>query len=117
MPCFHASYSGGLDFQENPDKLTEHTREVFTNNHVFFVDASVGHRAWEKFVKTLGPKWARNHRIHNSYLIVIRKRIGAVPPILMHSGVRAMHEEEIVKTKVSEQMSNRNKNKKSKQEQ
>jgi len=74
----------------------------------------MGHRAWDKFVKTLGPKWAKSHRIHNSYLVVIRKRIGAVPPILMHSGVRAMHEEEIVPTTSKEDRNRQNKKPKGK---
>ena len=39
---------GGLDFEENPDKLASFTKSVFAENHVFWVDTAIGHRAWEK---------------------------------------------------------------------
>ena len=84
--CYPHGNSGNIDFEENPDVLPEFTREVFRDNHVMYVDAWVGTRSYDELKK-------RNDRIegkdvvikdrrnHYSYLIIIRKRIGPVPPL------------------------------------
>jgi hypothetical protein len=77
---------GGLDFEENPDKLASFTKSVFAENHVFWVDTAIGHRAWEKWLQMSTSTWARSRRIHNSYLVVIRKRIGPIPEIKVNFG-------------------------------
>eukprot|EP01041_Mallomonas_annulata_P007000 gene7000-14241_t len=81
----------GLDFQEHPERLLPYTREIFNNNHVFLVDSHIGHRDWSKWKEASGRRWVQDHRIHNSYVIVIRKRIGNVPPIQMSSVVKNDH--------------------------
>jgi len=87
---------GGLDFQEHPEKLKEFTRDVFSHNHVFFVDAHVGHRNWNHWLKSIGSDWGVDHHIHNSYLIVIRKRLGREPHIQTNYNNVAMNLEKIV---------------------
>jgi hypothetical protein len=72
---------GGYDFSETPHFLGNSTREIFEANHVSFVDAHVGHRAWNEWLRTATPVSAKDHRVHNSYLVILRKRIGLVPPI------------------------------------
>ena len=82
---------GGFDFHEKPDKLQPYTRQIMTENHAFWVDAHIGHRMWDEWLKRIGPDWGKNHRVHNSYMLVIRKRRGAQPPLNMHIGKEAMN--------------------------
>ena len=86
---------GGMDFKEFPEKLKPFTTDVFRDNHVMFVDTAIGHRNWDHFKSVSGPHWVVDRKIHNSYLVVIRKRQGMVPPVNTHSGSRSMKREGI----------------------
>lgn len=90
--------SDGLDFELAPELLMASTRHIFRDNHVAFIDCAVGHRNWEHYKESSGVVWTRDRRVHNSYMIVIRKRVGAVPPIRSATGVLAMLTEQIVPT-------------------
>jgi hypothetical protein len=87
---------GGLAFEETPDDLQLFTKEVFINNHVCMIDALIGHRNWDTFLLH-NKDWMKDRRIHNSYLIVIHKRIGPVPPIHSNAGVVAMDDTKLIK--------------------
>ena len=87
---------GGFDFSETPHFLANSTRDIFEANHVSFVDAHVGHRAWKDWLRTATSVSAKDHRIHNSYLVILRKRIGLVPPIRINSGIVAMNPGKVV---------------------
>lgn len=87
---------GGLDFAEHPDKLEEFTKEILKHNHVFFVDTHVGHRNWDHWLKMVSSEWAKDHHVHNSYLLVIRKRASREPQILTNYGNVAMNPLKIV---------------------
>lgn len=91
---------GGMTFVENPEGLDPFVRRVFEENHVFWVDAHIGHRAWDKFKEVSTSKWVRDHRVHNSYAVVIRKRVGPVPPVRMNVGTVAMRKHKLVKSTV-----------------
>jgi hypothetical protein len=88
---------GGFQFEEHPELLRPSTTEIFENNHVCFIDSSVGHRNWNAFLESSTKTWMVDHRIHNSYLVVIRKRIGPVPPVHSNAGVVAMDDTKLVK--------------------
>ena len=88
--------SGGLDYQERPELLHPFTNEVLLNNHVSFIDSAVGHRAWEEWKRRSGEYWVVNRRVHNSYMMVIRKRVGPVPDIKINFGEVAMKPEKII---------------------
>lgn len=62
-------------FHENPDQLNEATRQILESNDAIWVDSTIGHRAWDRWVRMVGKKWAANHTHHNSYCIVIQKRV------------------------------------------
>lgn len=52
---------GGFDFKEHPEKLQEFTKQVFYHNHVYFVDAHVGHRNWDHWLNSVSSDWAKDH--------------------------------------------------------
>ena len=66
------------------------TRQVFADNHVFFVDSTLGHRNWTEWQRVSTKLYVRDRMIHNSILIVIRKRLGVVPPVKINFGSVAM---------------------------
>ncbi len=70
------SQRGGLDFKENPVMLSKSTQDIFLNNHVTFIDTSIGHRNWTAWSSKMTSEFVKNHRYHNSYLLVMRKRVG-----------------------------------------
>ena len=81
---------GGFDYETN-HSLSSSTIGILENNHAFMVNPTIGHRAWRLWEKRSTKMWVLNRRIHNSYLLVIRKRRGKVPPIKMHVGSVAMN--------------------------
>ncbi len=83
---------GGLDFQQKPSTIKDEAKQILRDNHVMYIDTHLGHRNWNTFIK--GVNW--NHKIHNSYLIVIRKRVGAVPPVFTNRGSVAMKTNKLV---------------------
>ena len=65
---------GGLDWTERPEAFEPRTRALLQDNDAFLVDTAVGHRNWPVWLERVTPEWARDHRQHNSYNLVIRKR-------------------------------------------
>ncbi len=88
---------GGLAFEEHPETLKPTTIEIFYNNHVNFVDTTIGHRNWDEFLKRATTVWMVDHRVHNSYLVIIRKRIGPVPPIKTNIRDVAMDDTKLIR--------------------
>ena len=88
---------GGFKVKVAPEKLRPFTRAVLSNNHAYFIDTHINHRNWTYWSQVQGTNWTKDHTIHNSYLLVIRKRIGRVPPFQMHQGSVAMRSDKIVK--------------------
>ena len=93
---------GGQIFKEDPDKLQHFTQKVFYENNVMFIDSSVGHRNWNQWQQKTTIQFTRNRIIHNSYLIIIQKRKGEVPPVRMNYGAVAMMESGIAPTPTDE---------------
>ena len=65
---------GGLAFQSAPEQLMEETTRILQDNQVMFIDAHVGHRDWKNFKIANTPDYTKDHVVHNSYMLVIRKR-------------------------------------------
>lgn len=83
---------GGLDYIHSPELLSSHTQFILKNNDAFFVDAHLGHRDWASWLKQVGKKWAIDHRIHNSYVVVIRRRQHGLHRIQRNTGSTAMRD-------------------------
>lgn len=75
----------GHVIQDSPDLLRADTNHVFHNNHVYMVDTSVPRRMNSE---TYGEAYTAKGRMHDDYLLVVRKRIGAVPEVKVNSGMR-----------------------------
>ena len=89
--------SAGHRFIEHPSKLNPFTKEVFQNNNVVFINTAIGHRNWENFEAiTICCKNLTNIMHHNSYMIIIYKRIGPVPEIKSNLGKVAMRDVGII---------------------
>lgn len=86
---------GGFDY-EKMENLAPLTVSILENNHAFIVNPTVGHRAWKLWLERSTTDWAVDRRVHNSYLLVIRKRRGEVPAIKMNYGEVAMDPSKIV---------------------
>ena len=79
---------GGLDFRDRHSSIHTTLRRAMEEHHTFWVDAHVGQSeaAWQSHKEASGPAWARDHVVHNSYLLVIRRRragdlpTGSKPP-------------------------------------
>lgn len=61
-------------FHEKPSLLKNKTRHILETNDAIWVDASLGHRAWDEWVRRVGRMWVKDRVYHNSYLVVIQKR-------------------------------------------
>lgn len=85
-----------IGFEEDPSKLAEVTRSIFRDNMVYFVDAAVGHRDWDTWLDRVRSFGITSHRVHNSYMIIIRKRVGPIPPSHVNFGVEAMNAKKLV---------------------
>ncbi|KAL7501919.1 hypothetical protein ACHAWX_000400 [Stephanocyclus meneghinianus] len=89
---------GGVQaFHDDPSTLKEEVRSIMESHDTIFVDTSVGHRAWDTWVKLVGGKWAKDHVQHNSYCLVIQKRNEPLPPLQINSKNGAMNPDMIVK--------------------
>jgi hypothetical protein len=86
---------GGFDY-EKMQNLAPLTVSILENNHAFIVNPTVGHRAWKLWLERSTTDWAVDRRVHNSYLLVIRKRRGEVPVVKMNYGEVAMDPNKIV---------------------
>jgi len=89
---------GGLEtFHNDPSKLLPETRAILEENDAIFVDAALGHRAWDEWVRRSGRFWAKNRIEHNSYLVVIQKRDKPLKqPMQMNFGHTAMKPGQVV---------------------
>ena len=78
-------HGGGIDYEENPQVLPPYTTKVLQDNHVMFIDSAVGSRVFDQRVvisdKEDGKGLEIDRRWHFSYLLIIRKRVGPVPPV------------------------------------
>ena len=84
-------------FHDDPTKLQNETRAILEGHDTIFVDAAVGHREWDQWLNRVGAMWAKDHTHHNSYMIVIQKRLSPLRnPPLMHYGGTAMDPDSIV---------------------
>ncbi|KAL3779627.1 hypothetical protein HJC23_007692 [Cyclotella cryptica] len=73
---------GGVQaFHNDPSTLQEDVRIIMESHDTIFVDTSVGHRAWDMWLNLVGGMWAQDHVKHNSYCLVIQKRLVPLPPL------------------------------------
>lgn len=77
-------------FLHNPEKLQPQTQKLFQENDAFFVDTTLGHRAWNQWQKAVGPEYAKDRFHHNSHVVVIRKRTEPLSPVSINYGSVAM---------------------------
>lgn len=73
-------------FHKHPEKLQPATTAILENNDCIFVETAVGHRNFTEWTRRSGADWARDHEKHNSYAMVIKKRMNPVRPFKMHFG-------------------------------
>ena len=77
------------------DQVPSNVREILHTNDAIFVDTHIGHRDWKEWMKRSG-KYAQNHTFHNSYLLVIRKRVTPARPLQMNVKVFAMNPDKVI---------------------
>ena len=70
------SQKGGDDYVSRYSSLSPEVRDAMEKHHTFFVDSTPGFSDgdWRGWQKDLGPRWVRSRVVHNSHLLVIRKR-------------------------------------------
>lgn len=80
---------GVQHFRDDPSKLRPEVREILESHETIFVDTRIGYRPWTPHYSTTD---------HNSYLVVIQKRVTPLPPIKRNfaDGI-AMNSKNIVK--------------------
>jgi SAM-dependent methyltransferase len=90
---------GGLrKFHTHPEELQEATRAILESHDCVFVDAHLGHRAWNDWKRRAKKRWAADHVQHNSYLVVIRKRTVPPRPVQINLGRVAMRLDRVINT-------------------
>lgn len=72
---------GQYDILHRPEKLQSSTLSILQNNDAFFVDSTLGHRAWELWQQRTGEYLTKDRLTHNSHLVVIRKRVEPLRPV------------------------------------
>ncbi|KAL7432655.1 hypothetical protein ACHAXM_003215 [Skeletonema potamos] len=83
-------------FHDDPSRLQQATIDILQAHDTIWVDTAIGHRAWVEWLRRVGKQWATNTTHHNSYMIVIQKRIDPLREVYqMHYGDTAMKEEGI----------------------
>merc|ERR1711862_762273 len=85
----------------NPEVLPPKAIAILESNEAIWVDASVGHRAWDEWVKR-SPEAVQDRTHHNSYVLVIKKRDRPLRPIKMNYGAGAMRVGSIVQERITE---------------
>lgn len=61
-------------FHQFPEQLNPEVQHIIQSHDTVFVDTASGHRAWKLWLeRTVASGVAKDHVIHNSYLLVIRK--------------------------------------------
>jgi len=84
-------HSQGLHkFHEAPEELEPATQAILKSHDCVFMDTSPGHRAWDMWVTKWPDRWVKDHVNHNSYLLVIHKRVAPLQPVKMNAGSVAM---------------------------
>ena len=106
----------GAGFLDGPTALSAVTAEILATNHPFFVDASLGHKSlWKRFYNSSNSSSNNNNRVdsvistnasividfedhikHNLYLLVVRRRIGAAPPVRMQTGAAYLNRDKVL---------------------
>jgi len=88
-------------FHQFPEQLNPEVQHIMQSHDTIFVDTASGHRAWKLqsrdtitasghrawklwLERTVASGVAKDHVIHNSYLLVIRKRHTPLPPVKMN---------------------------------
>ena len=70
----------GINWQETSTMWQ--SKAILRSNDAFLVDTHIGHRDWDKWVRK--NKNAQDHTHHDSFALVIRKRVTPVPPVKMN---------------------------------
>lgn len=82
-------------WHEHPEQLPPAVQDILQENDAIFIDASTGHRAWVEWQKRAGAN-AKDHLMHNSYLLVIRKRVVPLREVSMNLRRVAMRSAKVV---------------------
>jgi predicted O-methyltransferase YrrM len=82
------------DWHENIEALPRGVQDILHNHDAIFIDTHIGHRAWDLWKSRTSN--AKDHVVHNSYLLVIRKRYNESPPVKMNLGDVAMRPNKVV---------------------
>jgi SAM-dependent methyltransferase len=78
-------------WHEAPELLEPAVQAILQEHDAVFVDTHIGHRDWAEWLKrTVRSGVAVSHWSHNSYLMVIRKRVTPPPPVQINLRTRAM---------------------------
>jgi SAM-dependent methyltransferase len=91
-------YTGeqGRIFHRSPEQLSLPVQKILKSNDCIFVDTTVGHRAWTEWMAR-GDGWvALSHWEHDSYMLVIRKRLTPLPPVKMNHLLGAMESDAVI---------------------
>jgi len=89
--------SEGRDWQTNISALGTEIQTILLENDVVFVDTHVGHRDWKSWKNQHSAKYITDHLHHNSYLLIVRKRMHPLSPhIKMNAGSVAMKAEKVI---------------------
>jgi hypothetical protein len=97
------SNSVGQRFWFRPNELRPSTLEIMTKEFdTVLVDTTIGHRNWDHWLKVSGPRWAKDRPLHNSYLLVMRRReMPLTRPVETFYGNLSMRENGVVLEKPS----------------
>lgn len=68
----------------NRQGVPKFIEDIFTNNHIFYVDTLIGHRNFSAFSNKSGSEWTVDPVHHNSHLLVIKKRVIEPYPFYMN---------------------------------
>ena len=88
---------GGVQaFHDDPSKLKNDTRHIIESHDTIWVDTSTGHRSWDMWQKLVGGGWVQDRIRHNSYCLVIQKRLKPLPPLQINYKSGAMQPDSVV---------------------
>jgi SAM-dependent methyltransferase len=83
-------------FHRYPEQLSLPVQNILKSNDCIFVDTTIGHRAWTEW-KNRGKRLrALSHWEHDSYMLIIRKRLTPLPPVKMNHRLGAMKSEAVI---------------------
>ena len=76
-------------------------RPILEGNDAILVDAHIGHRAWKQWLRKNPDSIAKDHTNHDSYCLVIHKRMSPLPKdIKINTGSVAKRSEKVVFTEL-----------------